>query len=148
MSPDVSGPGDILVFMLDGHLSPPHCLAILLKLPSYTLLHTCIGPRDLTGASRFVPDAPLSPQHPESALPLRHICKMILGALPHRLEDERFGQEELDIVVCPGMGREALEEHDHLLCWVSYVLSDTSAPDWYTRSPSVPHYAWRRVPGG
>ena len=67
-------------------------------------------------ASRSESDARSSPQHPESALPLRHICKMILGALPHRLEDERFGQEELDVVVGPRVRGEALQEHDHFLC--------------------------------
>lgn len=57
----------------------------------------------------------LSPTHPSSQRTLQHPIEMILRPVPHRLEDERLGQEQLDVVVGPVFRREALEEHDDAL---------------------------------
>ena len=41
---------------------------------------------------------------------------MVFCTLPNCLEDIRLAEKELYIVVCPGGGRETLQEDDHFLC--------------------------------
>jgi hypothetical protein len=56
-----------------------------------------------------------STEHTETAPVRLLVGKVVLCPLPDRLEYIRLGEQELDIVICPCLRRQALKEHDHFL---------------------------------
>lgn len=43
---------------------------------------------------------------------------MTLCVMPYRVEDERFTEEHLDLMIPPALRREGLQEHDYALIHV------------------------------
>lgn len=56
-----------------------------------------------------------STSHTASERALCSSIEMVLCAMPHRLENERLGQEQFDVVIFPGICWQPLQKHDDLL---------------------------------